>query len=346
MRTRVCITIDTEFSIAGAFPNAQSVPVAEPRVWCNVDGKSEGLGFMLDTFARYGVQATFFVETVHRSYFKHDPMRPIAQHIHAAGHDVQLHTHPCWAVFEHDDWRERALKLPKLDHFNGRSVDDSMDLLEQGLATFEQWKLPRPKVFRSGNLQHDDNLYQALARVGIPYSSNVAVAVYSSGEPSYNLYSGAHQRHGVTEFPVLTFCDWKVGSKRHLKSLTIAGSSFAETRRMLEQARAAGIEEVVILTHPFEFVHNQDLANKRVRRHLLTQSRLRKLCAFLHDNMDRFDACGLAQAAEASSGAVSGNILLNGVLRQALPRMAAQVTHNKMGVWLLQRQYGKQSKYT
>ena len=57
--------------------------------------------------------------------------------------------------------------------------------------------MPRPRAFRSGNLQHDENLFKALAHVGIPYSSNVAVSVFDSGHPDYALYSGTHERLGV-----------------------------------------------------------------------------------------------------------------------------------------------------
>lgn len=340
MRTRVCITIDTEFSIAGAFADRMYRPVAEPLVWCDVDGQSEGLGFMLETFRRHAIQATFFVETLQRNYFRHDPMAAIAQRLHAEGHDVQLHSHPCWSLFENEDWWERSRNGRGLDDYRGRSVADSVRLLEQGIATFRDWGLPRPTVFRSGNLQHDDNLYQALAQAGIPYSSNVAVAIYDCGDPQYRLYSGQHERHGVREFPVLTFEDWKVGGKRHLKSLTIAGSSFAETRSMLEQARAAGIPLVVVLTHPFEYVQSQDYAFTRTRRHGLTQRRLSQLCEFLQENDDRFEACGLAQAAQALPVAAPDNTLLAGSLWNALPRMASQVAHDRVGHWLLARKYG------
>ena len=347
MRTRVCITIDTEFSIAGAFTHAGRVPVAEPLVWCNVDGRSEGLGFMLETFQQYGIRATFFVETMHRMYFQHDPMAPIAKRIHGAGHEVQLHTHPCWALFEHPDWWERSSGMRGRDDFRAMPVAQSVRLIEQGIATFRAWGLPRPLAFRSGNLQHDDNLYRALAQTGIPYSSNVGVAISDSGDPNYALYSGAHRRHGVVEFPVLTFSDWKVGAKQHMKSLTIAGSSFAETRRLLEQAREAGIALVVILTHPFEFVQNYDMGFEQNRRHRLTQGRLTSLCKFLHDNNDRFEAVGLAQAAAAiqsEARAESGNTLLQGTLWNSLPRMAAQFAHDKIGQWKLARTYGKKTK--
>jgi len=343
MKTRVCITIDTEFSIGGAFSDDAKTPVAEPLVWCNVGGKSQGLGFMLDVFARHDVQATFFVETLHRHYFKHDPMRAIARQIHEKGHEVQLHSHPCWALFKHEGWREQARQTRRRDHFAGRDVADSAALIQQGIDTFAEWGLPRPEVFRSGNLQHDDGLYQALAAVGIPYSSNVATAIFDSGDSKYRLYSGQHDRHGVREFPVLSFSDWALGAKRHLKSLTIAGSSFAETRRLLEQAHCAGIGVVTILTHPFEFVQNRDLAFQQTRINRQTQDRLVQLCHYLDNNRDRFEACGMAAAAKAVTPK-SENILLKGALWQTVPRMAAQIAYHRYGRWLLSRKHGAYTK--
>jgi len=331
MRTRVCITIDTEFSIGGAFGDATRLPVAEPNVWCNVRGRSEGLGFMLETFRKNQIQATFFVETVQRYYFKHDPMRPIAQLIHDEGHEVQLHSHPCWALFQHEDWREQARRQRRSDDFHGRKLDDSVGLLEQGIATFGDWGLPHPRAFRSGNLQHDDNLFRALTQVGIPYSSNVSVAVFNSGNPDYALYSGTHERLGVLECPVLSYTDLKIGSRQHLKSLTIAGTSFAETRNLLEQAYAAQIPLVIILTHPFEYVQSADLTYQHSRRNRVTQQRLSQLCAFLHANQNCFDATGMASALDAPDCRDGRNLLLTSPLWHSLPRMGTQVAYDRFG---------------
>ena len=284
MRTRVCITIDTEFSIGGAFADASRIPVAEPNVWCNVNGRSEGLGFMLDTFRRHRVEATFFVETVQRYYFKNDPMRPIVHQIRDAGHEVQLHSHPCWSLFEQ---------------------------------------------------QHDPNLFKALAAVDIPYSSNVAVAVFHTGQPDYALYSGTHERHGVLECPVLTYSDWTLGSKRHLKALTIAGTSFAEMRVLLDKAHAAEVPLVVILTHPFEYVQSSDAQYSHTRRHAVTQQRLTQLCAWLEQNDDRFDACGMARAARDPACRDERNLLLDSPIWRSLPRMGTQVAYDRFGRFAL-----------
>jgi peptidoglycan/xylan/chitin deacetylase (PgdA/CDA1 family) len=338
MRTRVCITIDTEFSIGGAFADASRVPVAEPNVWCNVKGRSEGLGFMLDTFRKHDVQATFFVETVQRYYFKDvDPMRAIARQIHDAGHEVELHSHPCWSLFEHDDWRERARTAKAPDNYFGRSLEDSVRLLQQGIDTFADWGLPRPRAFRSGNLQHDENLFKALAQVGIPYSSNVAVSVFDSGHPDYALYSGTHERLGVLECPVLTYSDWQVGGRRHLKALSIAGTSFAEMRVLLNKAQAAGVPLVVILTHPFEYVQKDDLAYRHARRHGVTQQRLSQLCAFLQSNSDRFDASGMVKAVDDPACRDERNLLLSTPIWRSVPRMGTQVVYDYFGRWALAR---------
>lgn len=336
MHTRVCITIDTEFSIAGAFAHAQFQPVAEPMVWCDVGGRSEGLGFLLDCFAQYRIPATFFVEAMHRHYFKDDPMRPAVRQIEHGGHEIQLHAHPCWCVFAHDDWRERVRAQPRQDDFAGRSEDASLRLIEEGIAVFHDWGLPRPQVFRSGSLQHDDALYRALARAGIPYSSNVGLAIYDSGDPAYRLFGGRHVRHRVVECPVLTFSDWSIGGRHHLKTLTIAGTSFAETRNLLDQAQRAGVELVVLLTHPFEYIQSRDIGRAVARRHSVNQQRLRDLCGYLDAARDRFLPCGLADAA-AHTGAdkMPVDTLMHGSFWQSMRRIVTQVTYDKFGNWAL-----------
>ena len=336
MHTEVCITIDTEFSIAGAFGDMQRRPVAEPIVWCDVNGRSEGLGFLLACFKKYRISATFFVEALNRYYFTHDPMKEIAYRILEQGHEVQLHAHPCWAVFQHEDWRERVRKHPRQDDFFGRSEDSSLGLIKAGLESFADWGVPAPQVFRSGSLQHDEGLYRALERAGVPYSSNVGLAIFDSGNPAYQLYTGRHLRHGVLECPVLTFCDWHVAGRRHLKSLTISGTSFNETRTLLENAHSAGVEQVVILTHPFEYVQSRDLSFAHARRHAVNQQRLKQLCSFLDNNRDRFSAVGMAQSASrVKKTTVEKNILLDGARWQAVGRMATQVSYDKIGNFAL-----------
>ncbi|HEX7985590.1 MAG TPA: polysaccharide deacetylase family protein, partial [Duganella sp.] len=332
------MTIDTEFSIAGAFADPALRPVGAQMVRCDVDGRSQGLDFMLDCFARNGITATFFVETLHRHYFRDDPMRPLAQRIAAAGHELQLHAHPCWAVFQHDDWPERVRAQPRQDDFAGRDEASTLELLRQGQATFREWGLAPPRVFRSASLQHDAGLYRALAAAGIPYSSNIGLAIYDSGDPRYRLYGGRHLRHGVLECPVLTFSDWRL-LRPHLKTLSISGTSFTETRTLLERARRAGMELVVILTHPFEYVQSRGADYRTLRRHSVNQRRLERLCGYLAANADRYQASGLAAAASQPLAPLpEENRLLRVAPWQSAVRMATQVLYDRYGHWALARQ--------
>ncbi len=338
MRTRVCITIDTEFSIAGAFTDPACTPVAEPMVWCEVAGRSQGLGFLLAQFARFGIRATFMVETAQRHYFRTDPMAAVVRRIGAEGHEVQLHTHPCWSVFARADWRERVRSEPRQDDFFGRAEEDTVALLRHGQHTFGEWGMPAPTVFRSGNLQHDDTLYRAMARCGIAYSSCVGMTVFDSRDPRYQLYSGMHRRHGVLEMPVLTFQDWRLPGKRHLKTLTIAGTSFEETRLLLERAHAAGVPLVVILTHPFEFAQRRDDSFRVARGNVLHQQRLVQLCSFLHDEPARFLPSGLGEAGNALAQQADGrNVLLEGSGWYSVRRLAQQAVNDCYGGYVLAR---------
>lgn len=99
-RTEVCLTVDTEFSIGGAFAHpARLRPVGEPHVYCPVNGEDHGLPFILRTLARFGFPATFFVETLNIAYFGDTPLCRVVDKILAAGQDLQLHGPPKLAAF-------------------------------------------------------------------------------------------------------------------------------------------------------------------------------------------------------------------------------------------------------
>ncbi|WP_343729874.1 hypothetical protein [Duganella sp.] len=329
---RVCFTIDTEFSIGGAFADPALPPVGVPMVRCDVDGRSQGLEFLLHCFQRHHIQATFFVETVQRHYFGDDPMRALTRRIAQHGHELQLHVHPCWSVFRHADWPQRVARAPRQDDLAGREPMSTIALLRDGLAAFAQWGLPPPQVFRAGSLQHDDNLYRALAVLDIPFSSNIGLGIYDSGLAHYQLYAGRHMLQGVLECPVLSYADWP----GHRKTVSISGSSFAELRWLLEQACAAGLELMVILSHPFEYVQSRGDGFRRLRRHAVNQSRLERLCAYVAAHPQRFQASGLAAAAALPiTPASSRNPLLRGRPWHTAARLATQVIYDRYGQLLL-----------
>jgi hypothetical protein len=296
MKTKVFITIDTEFSICGAFHNPDKCsPVGEQAVQCKVDGKSHGLGFLLDTFKEYAVPATFFIEVFNSYFFGDPPMRDIALQIKSFDHDLQMHVHPCWTYFKNPDWISTLKDNPPSDHMDKRSFEQVFEWIKDGLAIFERWGLPKPTAMRTGSLITDMTVYAAMSALGIPIASNVGVGIYPPKEPELHLYSGLHKIGDVLEAPVLTYIDREIGNHVHHRLLTITGASAAETRSILLQAHAANIEAVVILTHPFEYVKYDPLDYDNMQPNRINQQRLRKLCAFLAENSNQFEAATFSQ---------------------------------------------------
>ena len=288
MKTQIFLTIDTEFSIGGAFKAPDRLePIGDQNVLCNVAGRSEGLGFMLDTFARHGLRATFFVEALQSAYFGDEPMGAIARRLQTAGHDLQLHLHPVWTYFDHGPWRERLAQVQPNDDLHGQTVEQLVSWMRRGIDCFQRWGVPAPVALRTGNLMVDRNVYRAMAQVGLQVASNIARAVFEPTEEGLRFNAGIRSIEGVVELPVLTYADLRLGSKPRCKALTVTGSSAAEVRSLLDRAHAAQAPAVVLLTHCHEFVKGDmrgALAPDRVN-----QRRLEATCRYLQDHADRFD---------------------------------------------------------
>jgi len=298
MRTEVCITVDVEFSIAGAFSHPERFkPIGHPVVRCMVDGRDEGLGFLLRSLSEFAVPATFFVEAMQTAYFGDGPMKEIAAEIVAAGQDVQLHAHPCWLFFENPGLdRSSALKN---DSCAGRTPEELDRLLAQALATFSRWGLQRPVAFRTGNLHTDRTLYQALARAGIPISSSIGTAIYRPAEAGLALWGGRHLIDGVLELPVLSYRDMRFGNWNHIRPLSINACSTAEIEFVLREARRLGISPVTLITHPGDFVKKTNKQYTELRRNRVIQRRFRRLLQFLRDHDDQYVAVSIAARKDA-----------------------------------------------
>ena len=300
MRTEVSITIDTEFSIAGAFDDpANRTPVGEQQVACRIDGQEHGLGFLLETFARYGTSATFFVEALNTAYFGDGPMGGVVERILAAGQDAQLHLHPCWAFFRHDDWIERVKRDTPSDRCDGRGLEELEELIGLGLAAFARWGAPRPIALRTGNLQADRAVYQAMARQGLRLASNLGVAYQLPADPSLDLAGGRHWIDGVLELPILSYTQLAFGSRRWRRMLAITASSGREIEALLWQARAAGISPIVVITHPFEFIKGGRADGDKRQPNRINKARLERLCRFIAEHPDDFTSASFGAAGPA-----------------------------------------------
>lgn len=298
MRTQICITIDTEFSIGGAFADPERrTPVGEPNVTCPVGGREQGLGFLLDTFARHGIHATFFVEALQTAWFGDAPMAAIVRRILDAGQDVQLHLHPCWTAFADPDWKTRLGAVPPNDDCDGRSESELRALIEAGIATLERLGAPPPVALRTGNLRADKAVYRAMRACGLPVASNVGIALVRPREPELLLAGGRRRIEGVLEVPVLSYAQLRLGGRRFERLFTTTACGWAETEALLWAARAARVETLVLLTHPFEFVKGSALDPSDRARNRINQRRMERLCAFVAANRRDFEAVSFGEAA-------------------------------------------------
>lgn len=289
----VCLTVDVEFSVAGAFDDpVRFAPLAEPVVECRVNGEGHGLDFLLRTLARYDQRATFFVETLCTAFFGDEPMRGYAHRIAEAGHEVGLHLHPCWQAFEDAEWRQRLVDRPA-DDLYARAPEDIPAVISRGMAIMESWGMPRPTALRMGNLTASRDIYRAMAAVGMPVASNVGAGIHRSPDPSLHLTGGCHDIEGVLELPVTTYELALPFVSTRQRCLTVTGSDFGTTRRLLE----AACGPVVVLTHPFEFIKKRDFTFREMRRNRINQRRLETLVSYVSHAAPRFRMSTLSDAA-------------------------------------------------
>ncbi len=300
MKTEVCITVDVEYSIGGAFgwPD-RFKPLGNEVVECMVDGREQGLGFILDSLNRYGMTGTFFTEALQTTYFGDEPMGRTAQRIVAAGQDLQLHLHPCWLHFRDDRWKQAGFQ-PN-DYCSGRTDAELDEMIGLGIDTFARWGVSRPSALRTGGFHTDSAVFRAMARAGMPLASNISLGIFEPKEKDLQVTGGRHLFEGVLEVPALSYRSpylIRTGASP-LRSLAITATSKTETEALLWQARHTGVQTVVVLTHPHEFVRRKSFRFDDLRAHHTNQARLLNLLDFVQKNGEDFSAVSFAERKNA-----------------------------------------------
>ena len=330
-RTKVTITIDTEASIGGAFSDPDRYhPLFEGPVDGMVDGRSEGLGFLIRSFAEYDIQATFFIETLHTRYFSEELMSERCRQLAEAGQDLQLHAHPCWRSF-----RDGALeRIDTNDESWGRPVSELIDIFQEAQNRFESL-VGRPAIAaRTGKFSTNTETFAAMRQAGIQLTSNICTAIYPPQDQDLRLANGRHWIDGILEIPVTCFSSWTPRGRRALRPLQVCACSIEEMRQALDQAHEVGLGHVMIVTHPFEFIKKKDFTYSDIKVNRLIQKRLVDLCHYLCRNNDRFEVVSMAQCADRMDQMTeSAPQELSGGLLKSTKRMAENIVNDV--VWAL-----------
>ena len=321
MKTEVCITVDVEYSAGGAFERPDLYkPLSDACVNCPVDGKEQGLRFILDSLNDYGMCGTFFTETLQTAYFGDEPMGRIAKRIVDAGQDLQLHLHPCWLHFRDNRWRQPG--FISNDSCAGRTEAGLDELIGLGIDTFLRWGVARPVALRTGGFRTDMAVFRAMARAGLKLASNISVGILPPQEPALFLAGGRHMIEGVLEVPSLSYNSpvLKKAGAHPWRSLTITSTSATEMESLLWQARRTGIQTVVVLTHPHEFIKTKGFRFDDLRIGRINQGRLLHLLSFLQRNSSDFTAVTFAERQHAwlNAGTVAAPILQTSIAHAAV----------------------------
>lgn len=320
MKTRVAITVDVEPSIAGTFKNAARYrPLIHEPVWGDISGRSEALGFLIDTLMKYELNATFFVETAHVTYFPDHVMGNYVQRLVDAGQEIALHLHPCWLNLS----KERSADESWIsDQCSDLSQEVLAELMLVGRNRIGSWTGKVPNCFRTGNFSASLEIYRILSDMDLRISSNICTAVNPPSNESLQLLGGIHQIHGVLELPVTCFADRGPIGRGKLRPLQVTACSIQETQEMLMALRSAGGTVAVIVTHPFEFLKWSGPDFTKMRPNRLVQKRFDHLCSFLATNNDLFDVMPLNEIGIRNSELEKGVALKGGILSST--RRAAQ----------------------
>lgn len=326
--TEIVLTIDVEFTINGAFTDPVRCKPMGPEFLLGDDGsKQHGLGFILDTLARHKAKATFFVEALNTAYFGMAPMGAIARRIHEAGHDVQLHIHPCWTTFDHGPFVRKPGSPPPNDDCERIPVDELVALMRRAIDVFTFWGLPRPIALRTGKFSTSRSVYAAQRIAGLPIASNVCAAIEPSADKSLHMHAGRHVIEETVEMPVLSFVDVPLRGADGLRPLQITAVSQAEIRLVLDRARERGLDPVVALTHATEFFKRR---NGKVRADLVNQQRLAALCAHVHAHPEAFTWSTFGDMARSGRAAdLTASRTINGSSLLASLRMAQNALNDR-----------------
>jgi peptidoglycan/xylan/chitin deacetylase (PgdA/CDA1 family) len=289
---RVHLTFDVEVWCGGWDRLDASFPASFDRyVWGRSKAGDYALPRNLQILERHGLQAVFFVEPLFSFRFGHAHLCTIVELIGSRGQSVQLHLHPEWV----DEIRPPLIDHceRKRQHLTDYSQDEQAALLKAGRSALERASSSPVTAFRSGGYATNRSTYDALAEAGIHIDSSLN-ATYDRTGGTLGPQAGLRQpcRVGDVEVhPVTVFSD-ALDRPRHMQ---VGACSFAEMREVLDQSEAAGLEEVVIVSHNFELLKPGGCQPDRV-----VERRFDRLCAYLASNRDRFEVGAFPDAALGS----------------------------------------------
>jgi hypothetical protein len=317
----VLITIDTE--VYPLFSDWRSDNL-QRDIRRDINGETSkgdfGLEYQLDVFAKLGLKAVFFVESLFANAVGLTPLQEIVQRILEGGHEVQLHLHPEWLA-----WMAEPPVRP-----NGRELianftrDEQVQLIGLGRRNLEAAGAKGISAFRSGDYSADLNTLDALAENGFLYDTSYNPCYTHSyrEDPTLQSINQPTVLRNICEVPIGCWRTWPLGF-RHAQ---ITAASLAELKAALWHAEREGWYTFVIVSHSFELLKRR---RHRVSNPIPDESAVKRflgLCHFLHENNDRFRTCGFSDLDLDRVTSATQKTFLSSPLPRTISRVLQQLS--------------------
>lgn len=278
-KLKVFLTIDTEvWEFYHDIKNNVS-----SGLWGITDEGEYGLNFQLETFKRYNLNASFFVEPFFSYHSGQEPLESAVKNIQRAGQEVSLHIHT--------EWLNGAENFPvtfdKLHRNIGSfELNEQIKLIDHARSMILKYHDSDICSFRAGNYGASNNTLKALHELNIPFDT-------SYNEPYLNNPCNIVVSKTLTkpelvfdtiEVPVSNFTDYP----HHKRHLQLSACSFSEIKDTLLSNWQAEQYSCVIVLHSFEWIKR----NRKTGTHSLDKiclKRFLKLCKYLANNTDKFE---------------------------------------------------------
>ncbi len=280
-KTKILITIDTEFSIGGYFKNKNNKPVSADRhIYCKINGKDYGINLIMDILEKYNHNGVFFVETESRFYFGEQEIISIIQDIQARGHEVQLHIHPNYRSFINGQ--------RKPDDLRKYSLEEQTNIIREALAFLSSYGINEILAYRSGGFYSGLSTIKALQNNDIEYSSNYNLAYRNCNYvENYELKNDIFCIEEVFEIPITCYKEFHI--RKEWNSFQISAASYGEIKEALYHYYKQKTEVITFITHSFEFVKPYDIQFSKITPKCFLIRRFDKICEFMAKNSDKYE---------------------------------------------------------
>ena len=280
-KTNVLITIDTEFSLGGYFKNPANKPVpADKIIFCKLNGKEYGINLIMDILDCYGLTGVFFLEVESRFYFGEKEILRIFEVITNRGHEVQLHIHPTYRSFIHNQ------KQP--DDMRCYSFNQQESFIAEALDFLDKNKMPKISAYRSGGFYSNTDTLKAVQNNNLSFCSNYNLSFpncdYIKEYPSKN---DAFLINRLLELPVTCFKEPPL--RKEWNSFQLSAASTLEIINALNFYHKKNVRFITYITHSFEFIKAFDYQYNVIKPLSFLIKRFESICHFLADNSHKFE---------------------------------------------------------